>query len=81
MYLFSVQVVHDDSLPSEIVFTVQSPPTLGVIQRLTPEDKKGINNGEQQHLYQVKPTLQSESSTTFTSHLLMLYACSLVLGR
>ncbi|XP_062290022.1 chondroitin sulfate proteoglycan 4-like [Scomber scombrus] len=47
-----LEVVHDDSLPSEIVFTIQSSPTLGFIQRLSPEDKKGIKNGEQQHLYQ-----------------------------
>ncbi|KAE8284919.1 Chondroitin sulfate proteoglycan 4 [Larimichthys crocea] len=37
-----LEVVHEDSQPSEIVFTVQSPPTLGFLQ----------NTGEQQHLYQ-----------------------------
>lgn len=52
------QVVHEDSQPSEIVFTVQSPPTLGFLQRLPPINKHQTNNGEQQQLYQVQPTLQ-----------------------
>ncbi|KAM9338003.1 chondroitin sulfate proteoglycan 4-like [Symphorus nematophorus] len=45
-----LEVVHEDSQPSEIVFTVQSPPTLGFLQRFTPNNKHQ-NNGEQQHLY------------------------------
>uniref|UniRef100_A0A3B4VAX2 Chondroitin sulfate proteoglycan 4-like n=1 Tax=Seriola dumerili TaxID=41447 RepID=A0A3B4VAX2_SERDU len=48
----------EDSLPSEIIFTVQSPPTLGFLQRFSHINKHLNNNGEQQHLYQVQPTLQ-----------------------
>ncbi|XP_075935926.1 chondroitin sulfate proteoglycan 4-like [Anarhichas minor] len=50
-----LEVVHEDSKPSEIVFTVQSPPALGFLQRLPPNDKHQINNGEQLHLHQIQP--------------------------
>ncbi len=59
------QVVHEDSQPSEIVFTVQSPPALGFLQRFPPMDKHQNNNGEQQHLYQVQPTLQPTFNPAF----------------
>eukprot|EP00064_Thunnus_orientalis_P008039 superscaffoldBa00000930_g8061 len=58
-----LEVVHDDSQPSEIVFTVQSPPTLGFIQKLSSEDKQRNNNGEQQHLYQ---GFRKKPTTSFT---------------
>uniref|UniRef100_A0A665TYT0 Chondroitin sulfate proteoglycan 4-like n=1 Tax=Echeneis naucrates TaxID=173247 RepID=A0A665TYT0_ECHNA len=41
-----------NSQPAEIVFTVQSPPTLGVLQRFSPFGKQQNYNGEEQHLYQ-----------------------------
>ncbi|XP_045921927.1 chondroitin sulfate proteoglycan 4-like [Micropterus dolomieu] len=47
-----LEVVHEDSRPAEIVFNVQSPPTLGFLQRIPPSHKHQNNNGEQQHLYQ-----------------------------
>lgn len=51
--MFSVhQVVHEDSQPSEIVFFIQSPPTLGFLQRYSPISKHKNNNAEQL-LYQV----------------------------
>lgn len=59
------QVVHEDSRPAEIVFNVQSPPTLGFLQRIPPSHKHQNNNGEQQHLYQVQPISQSTINTAF----------------
>lgn len=56
--VFFEQVVHEDSQPSEIVFTVQSPPALGSLLRFPPNDKHHNNNGEQQHLYQVQSSLR-----------------------
>lgn len=50
------QVVHEDSQPSEIVFTVQSPPTLGFLKRMSSINKLPNNNGEQRYLYQVQLT-------------------------
>ncbi|KAM7393119.1 hypothetical protein PAMA_007981 [Pampus argenteus] len=58
-----LEVVHDDSQPSEIVFTVQSPPTLGFIQRLPQEDKQRKNNEEQQYIY---PAFREQPTTSFT---------------
>ncbi|KAK5878703.1 hypothetical protein CesoFtcFv8_024089 [Champsocephalus esox] len=46
-----LEVVHEDSQPSEIVFTVQYPPTWGFLQRY-PSDDHQEHSGEQQHLYQ-----------------------------
>ncbi|KAM9841260.1 chondroitin sulfate proteoglycan 4-like [Aulostomus maculatus] len=47
-----LEVVHDDSQPSEIIFTVRSPPTLGFIQRVPPEKKHPNYYGEQRYLSQ-----------------------------
>ncbi|XP_044030460.1 chondroitin sulfate proteoglycan 4-like isoform X1 [Siniperca chuatsi] len=58
-----LEVVHEDSQPSEIVFTVQSPPTLGFLQRFSPNDKHQNNNGEQQHLYQA---IREQATNSFT---------------
>ncbi|XP_068588507.1 chondroitin sulfate proteoglycan 4-like [Cebidichthys violaceus] len=62
-----LEVVHEDSKPSEIVFTVQSPPALGFLQRLPPNDKHQINNGEQLHLHQTQPTgIKEQPTNSFT---------------
>ncbi|TDH01911.1 hypothetical protein EPR50_G00167550 [Perca flavescens] len=58
-----LEVVHEDSQPSEIAFTVQSPPALGFLQRIPPNDKHKNNKGEQQRLYQVQPTGITEQPT------------------
>uniref|UniRef100_A0A1A8AT04 Laminin G domain-containing protein n=1 Tax=Nothobranchius furzeri TaxID=105023 RepID=A0A1A8AT04_NOTFU len=51
-----LQVVHEDSDPSEIVFTVQSPPTMGSIYRLYPYKKHLNEKREKQHLHKEQPT-------------------------
>ncbi|XP_019937105.2 chondroitin sulfate proteoglycan 4-like isoform X1 [Paralichthys olivaceus] len=56
-----LEVNHEDSQPSEIIFTVQSPPTLGFLQRSSPINKHQ-NNGEQQ-LYQGN---REQETTSFT---------------
>ncbi|XP_074474956.1 chondroitin sulfate proteoglycan 4-like [Sebastes fasciatus] len=62
-----LEVVHEDSQPSDIVFTVQSPPALGFLQRFPPNDKHQNNIGEQQHLYQVQPSAGvTETTNSFT---------------
>ncbi|XP_029372421.1 chondroitin sulfate proteoglycan 4-like [Echeneis naucrates] len=58
-----LEVVHEDSQPAEIVFTVQSPPTLGVLQRFSPFGKQQNYNGEEQHLYQGIGKQQTASFT------------------
>ncbi|XP_069563197.1 chondroitin sulfate proteoglycan 4-like [Brachyistius frenatus] len=58
-----LEVVHEDSQPSEIVFTVQSPPTLGVIQMLSTDNKHQKTNREQQHLYK---SVSEQPTTSFT---------------
>ncbi|XP_008276293.1 chondroitin sulfate proteoglycan 4-like [Stegastes partitus] len=59
-----LEVVHEDSQPSEIVFTVQSPPTLGIIERLSTNNQlQNINGDLQQHLH--KGT-RGQSTTSFT---------------
>ncbi|XP_076614950.1 chondroitin sulfate proteoglycan 4-like isoform X2 [Chaetodon auriga] len=58
-----LEVVHEDSKPSEIVFTVQTPPTLGFLQRVPPKDEHQDNNGEQQHLYQANREQPTNSFT------------------
>ncbi|XP_047424950.1 chondroitin sulfate proteoglycan 4-like isoform X2 [Mugil cephalus] len=59
-----LEVVHEDSQPSEIVFTVQRPPTLGVIQRLLADKNTHQNmNGQQQNLY---VGIRDPPTTSFT---------------
>uniref|UniRef100_A0A3Q3LFQ3 Chondroitin sulfate proteoglycan 4-like n=1 Tax=Mastacembelus armatus TaxID=205130 RepID=A0A3Q3LFQ3_9TELE len=53
-----LEVVHEDSQPTDIVFTVQSPPSLGLLQRFFPVDKHRNNSGENQLIYQSQPTLK-----------------------
>ncbi|GLD55148.1 chondroitin sulfate proteoglycan 4-like protein [Lates japonicus] len=53
-----LEVVHEDSQPSDIIFTVQSPPTLGFLQRISPLN----DDGEPQYLYQGI----REQTTSFT---------------
>uniref|UniRef100_UPI003AADBE43 chondroitin sulfate proteoglycan 4-like n=1 Tax=Centroberyx gerrardi TaxID=166262 RepID=UPI003AADBE43 len=45
-----LEVVHEDSQPSEIVFSVQSPPSLGVLCRISPGEEQENNRGEQQQV-------------------------------
>ncbi|XP_059214410.1 chondroitin sulfate proteoglycan 4-like [Centropristis striata] len=57
-----LEVVHEDSQPSEIVYTVQSPPVLGFLH-----NKHKSNNGEQQHFYQVRPAdIRDQPTSSFT---------------
>ncbi|XP_061732939.1 chondroitin sulfate proteoglycan 4-like isoform X1 [Nerophis ophidion] len=58
-----LEVVHVDSQPSEIVFTVQSPPSLGLIEMLTSEKKRRTNNEGRQHRFQ---KFRWEPTTSFT---------------
>ncbi|KAM4720133.1 chondroitin sulfate proteoglycan 4-like isoform 2-T2 [Anableps anableps] len=58
-----VEVVHEDSLPSEIVFTVQVPPRVGIIYRI-------FGNKNQENVYGEKQDLQKgfkeQRTTSFT---------------
>ncbi|XP_074547006.1 chondroitin sulfate proteoglycan 4-like [Halichoeres trimaculatus] len=58
-----LEVVHEDSQPSEIIFTVQSPPTQGVLQISSLSAKQQDYDGEQQHLYQ---GIRKQTTNTFT---------------
>nr|XP_020465475.1 chondroitin sulfate proteoglycan 4-like [Monopterus albus] len=58
-----LEVVHEDSQPSEIVFTVQSPPTLGFLQRSSPINKHQNNNRGKEPLYQ---DTKEQQTTSFT---------------
>ncbi|XP_061836933.1 chondroitin sulfate proteoglycan 4-like isoform X6 [Nerophis lumbriciformis] len=48
-----LEVIHVDSQPSEIIFTVQSPPSLGLIEMFTSEKKRRTKNEGHQHRFQV----------------------------
>ncbi|XP_062268240.1 chondroitin sulfate proteoglycan 4-like [Platichthys flesus] len=56
-----LEVIHEDSQPSEIIFTVQSPPTLGFLHRSSPINEPQ-NNGEQQ----LDQWNREEETTSFT---------------
>ncbi|CAN9504843.1 unnamed protein product [Ophioblennius macclurei] len=57
-----LEVVHEDSHPSEIVFTIHSLPTRGILHR--PSSKQPHNMiGEQQH---IQKSLKEEIITSFT---------------
>ncbi|XP_035800252.2 chondroitin sulfate proteoglycan 4-like isoform X1 [Amphiprion ocellaris] len=58
-----LEVVHEDRQPSEIVFTVQSPPTLGIIDRLFTDNQHQNINGEQQH---VSKDIKGQPTASFT---------------
>ncbi|XP_026153223.1 chondroitin sulfate proteoglycan 4-like [Mastacembelus armatus] len=62
-----LEVVHEDSQPTDIVFTVQSPPSLGLLQRFFPVDKHRNNSGENQLIYQSQPTLKGTREQQLTS--------------
>ncbi|XP_034566115.1 chondroitin sulfate proteoglycan 4-like [Notolabrus celidotus] len=47
-----LEVVHEDSKPSEITFTVQSPPTQGALQKSSPTGNQQYYNEEQKFFYQ-----------------------------
>uniref|UniRef100_A0A3B4ZZG5 Chondroitin sulfate proteoglycan 4-like n=1 Tax=Stegastes partitus TaxID=144197 RepID=A0A3B4ZZG5_9TELE len=54
----------EDSQPSEIVFTVQSPPTLGIIERLSTNNQlQNINGDLQQHLHKVQQAAGSTNDS------------------
>nr|XP_057909627.1 chondroitin sulfate proteoglycan 4-like isoform X2 [Doryrhamphus excisus] len=61
-----LEVVHTDSKPSEIVFTIQSPPDLGLIEIFSSEKKQRTKNGGQQHLIQHSQKLRWKPTTSFT---------------
>ncbi|XP_061590352.1 chondroitin sulfate proteoglycan 4-like [Cololabis saira] len=46
-----LEVVHVDSQPSDIVFTIQKPPVLGIIHNSSQREKLQNMNGEQQPLH------------------------------
>ncbi|XP_042365625.1 chondroitin sulfate proteoglycan 4-like [Plectropomus leopardus] len=58
-----LEVVHEDSKPSEIVFTVQSPPALGILQQIPPDNNPLNKNEGQQHVYQ---GITEQTTTSFT---------------
>ncbi|XP_072228140.1 chondroitin sulfate proteoglycan 4-like [Leuresthes tenuis] len=58
----NLEVVHEDSQPSEIVFTVHTPPMLGIILRSINKTHYNIN-GEQQHLHK---SIRQGPTTSFT---------------
>ncbi|KAF7655510.1 hypothetical protein LDENG_00054980 [Lucifuga dentata] len=57
-----LEVVHEDSQPSEIIYTIQSPPTLGILPKISPSKKLQNSNGKQRHQ---NPGLR-EPITSFT---------------
>ncbi|XP_054612370.1 chondroitin sulfate proteoglycan 4-like isoform X2 [Dunckerocampus dactyliophorus] len=61
-----LEVVHIDSKPSEIVFTIQRPPDLGLIEMFSSEKKLRTKNGGQQHLIQHSQKLRWKPTTSFT---------------
>ncbi|KAM9425771.1 chondroitin sulfate proteoglycan 4-like [Pholidichthys leucotaenia] len=65
-----VEVVHDDSLPSEVIFTVLSPPTFGIIQRRATDTESPSFSGEQQPVYKV----HTVSAHTFS----LGFACGVI---
>ncbi|KAG7498173.1 hypothetical protein JOB18_000463 [Solea senegalensis] len=58
-----LEVVHEDSQPSEIIFTVQSPPALGFLQRSSPFNQHQIVHREQQFSQGIR-----EQQMTFTQN-------------
>ncbi|XP_057674740.1 chondroitin sulfate proteoglycan 4-like isoform X2 [Corythoichthys intestinalis] len=56
-----LEVVHGESQPSEIVFIIQKPPTLGWIERFSNEKKRRIKNGRR--LFQ---ELKRQPTASFT---------------
>ncbi|KAM3874426.1 chondroitin sulfate proteoglycan 4-like [Diretmus argenteus] len=60
-----LEVVHEDSQPSEIVFSVQSPPALGFLQRTSSGEQHGDHQGDHQHRYRYQG-IRDQSITSFT---------------
>ncbi|KAM3600638.1 uncharacterized protein V6R79_026433 [Siganus canaliculatus] len=58
-----LEVIHEDSEPSEIVFSVQSPPVLGVLQTFSNDNKLERSNGGQHNFHQ---DTTEQSVTSFT---------------
>ncbi|XP_037121566.1 chondroitin sulfate proteoglycan 4-like isoform X2 [Syngnathus acus] len=59
----NLEVFHEDSHPSEIVFTIQQPPTLGFIERSSLQEKRQPKNGRHRHLFQ---EFRRQATTSFT---------------
>lgn len=57
------QVFHEDSLPSEITFVVQRPPSLGFLHKSLPNGRRQ-HHSKQQHFYQVQHTFNPPDGTT-----------------
>ncbi|XP_027880417.1 chondroitin sulfate proteoglycan 4-like isoform X2 [Xiphophorus couchianus] len=58
-----VEVVHEDSLPSDIIFTVQEPPTVGIIYRVSGSNNLENVHGEKQDL---EKGFKEQPVTSFT---------------
>ncbi|XP_041667302.1 chondroitin sulfate proteoglycan 4-like [Cheilinus undulatus] len=59
-----LEVAHEDSQPSDILFSVQSPPTQGFLQRCTPAvNQQHYNNKEQLRLCQ---NIREQQTNSFT---------------
>ncbi|XP_077353962.1 chondroitin sulfate proteoglycan 4-like isoform X1 [Festucalex cinctus] len=59
----NLEVFHEDSQPSEIIFTVQNLPTLGFIERFSPEKRRRTKNGGPRRLFQES---RRQPTTSFT---------------
>ncbi|XP_061657566.1 chondroitin sulfate proteoglycan 4-like [Syngnathoides biaculeatus] len=58
-----IEVVHEDSQPSEIIFTIQNLPTLGLIETFSPEKKWRTKNGGHRRLFR---EFKWQPTTSFT---------------
>ncbi|XP_077593713.1 chondroitin sulfate proteoglycan 4-like [Stigmatopora nigra] len=58
-----LEVVHEDSQPSEIVFVIQKPPTVGRIEKISNDKKRRAKNGGQRRLFQ---EFKQQPTTSFT---------------
>ncbi|XP_060917242.1 chondroitin sulfate proteoglycan 4-like [Labrus mixtus] len=59
----TLEVVHEDSQPKQIFFSVQSHPTEGFLQRSSPDVKQQTYEGKQEHFYQNTREQQTNSFT------------------
>lgn len=57
------QVFHENNLPSEIIFTIQTPPTFGFLQRLPIGEEYQHDTRDQQHFDIVRPNQAIQSGS------------------